>query len=742
MENQQTPQVLAQPFCAQGDKNTIPNNATGSNLASLQEGFPQITEQPVSQGGIPPDRKDFNGAMNLNSQFYFAFQNGWVPTFNQQVSDAIGGYPQNAVLYYFVPQSNTVQLLRSLIPNNTYNFVTNPEYIGQYWVKCLTDPAGLPMGAVYYSQSSLTGDNPGAVPAWQGLFVENGSQTYPDFFAWITSHTELCITKTEYDSDITTYGECPFYVLNETSAGNLRFPQLVNYIKNANSTDGITQSAAGLPNITGTILALSGQGGTSLTGAFYDTGERINSNAHSDQADPVAGFDASRSSSVYGNSTTVTPANTTLYPWIVVNPSATSISQCVLLSQVGTANGVASLDDNACVPFAQMPAQVVDNIYVPFDPSAYGWPDIRPAARPNAIAIMAGVKADYSAYDNLGFTATCEGGYNVYIDGVQYGSTFSSGAQCSITWSQYSATTGFSVSYPEELTAHIVQIAPAVSGNNITAFACARVASSGDEAQGMIWLHYNLSNEISLNNATRNYPNSRNTNLIAVTAKKGIIKATNTYGFISSLSPKLAFSPNLDLTSGIAYLADGNICGVGVKTLEIKNINSTAATFSSAFANCTALEKVKFTDTETGNISNFSQLFLNCTALKELPNINYTNAANMTSFITNAKSLKDFVLDLSYAGNLNTFGVYGNSSNRVDGLKWLLVSQNAPFTGSSPQINVSYTGLEQNALVALFNSLPTVTSGQIINITGATGASALTAQQLAIATNKGWTVTR
>lgn len=377
-----------------------------------------------------------------------------------------------------------------------------------------------------------------------------------------------------------------------------------------------------------------------------------------------------------------------------------------------------------------------------FHPEDYGWPDIRPAARPNAIAIMAGVKADYSAYDNWGFTATCEGGYNVYIDGVQYGSTFSSGAQCSITWSQYSATTGFSVSYPEELTAHIVQIAPAVSGNNITAFASARIASSGDEAQGMIWLHYNLSNEISLNNATRNYPNSRNTNLVAVTAKKGIIKATNTYGFISSLSPKLTFSPNLDLTSGIAYLADGNICGVGVKTLEIKNINSTAATFSSAFANCTALEKVKFTDTETGNISNFSQLFLNCTNLKELPNINYTNAANMTSFITNAKSLKDFVLDLSYAGNLNTFGVYGNSSNRVDGLKGLLVSQNAPFTGSSPQINVSYTGLDQNALVALFNSLPTVTSGQIINITGATGASALTAQQLAIATNKGWTVTR
>ena len=97
-----------------------------------------------------------------------------------------------------------------------------------------------------------------------------------------------------------------------------------------------------------------------------------------------------------------------------------------------------------------------------FHPEDYGWPDIRPAARPKAIVLLAGVKADYSAYNNLGFVATCEGGYNVFIDGKQYGETYASGAQCSITWSQYSATTGFSVSQPQALTAHIVQVVPAV----------------------------------------------------------------------------------------------------------------------------------------------------------------------------------------------------------------------------------------------------------------------------------------
>ena len=132
MQTQQTPQVLQQPFAAQGDKNTIPNAATGTNKASLQEGFPPITGQPINQGGIPPERQDFNGIMNLNSQFYFAFQNGWLPTFSQDVSDAIGGYPQGAVLWY--QTDNGLQILQSTIPNNTNNFITNPSVIGTSWV--------------------------------------------------------------------------------------------------------------------------------------------------------------------------------------------------------------------------------------------------------------------------------------------------------------------------------------------------------------------------------------------------------------------------------------------------------------------------------------------------------------------------------------------------------------------------------------------------------------------------------
>lgn len=56
-------------------------------------------------------------------------------------------------------------------------------------------------------------------------------------------------------------------------------------------------------------------------------------------------------------------------------------------------------------------------------------------------------------------------------------------------------------------------------------------------------------------------------------------------------------------------------------------------------------------------------------------------------------------------------------------------------------VNIQYNSLSGAAFVALFESLPTVTT-KTLQIGGSTAALALTAEQLAIATAKGWTVTR
>lgn len=131
-----TPDVITGPFAgsASAIKNTIPNQPTGTYAASMADGFPAVTMTPTSLGGTPPDGGDLNGILNLVTQFYFQFQNGFQATFNQDVSDAIGGYPTGAVLWYFPVGATKMQPVMSLIPNNTCNFVTNPEYIdGVHW---------------------------------------------------------------------------------------------------------------------------------------------------------------------------------------------------------------------------------------------------------------------------------------------------------------------------------------------------------------------------------------------------------------------------------------------------------------------------------------------------------------------------------------------------------------------------------------------------------------------------------
>lgn len=129
-----TPAAIPCPFATDSQYvNSIPNDPTGSYLASWKEGFPYITMIETALGGTPPDGKDFNGIFGAISAFYFAVQNGYRPTFDQSVSDLIGGYPLGAVLEYKTDGGQSKPVV-SLIANNTYNFITNPEYIdGTHW---------------------------------------------------------------------------------------------------------------------------------------------------------------------------------------------------------------------------------------------------------------------------------------------------------------------------------------------------------------------------------------------------------------------------------------------------------------------------------------------------------------------------------------------------------------------------------------------------------------------------------
>lgn len=121
------PTLITTPFAENGDKNIIPESV-GANPqnATMQAGFPPITQQKISEGGIPPERNDFNGMFNLVTQHLVHLNNGMSYEFNQEHADKVGGYPLNARLML-----SNGDIVQSTIANN----VNNPNLDMSGWVK-------------------------------------------------------------------------------------------------------------------------------------------------------------------------------------------------------------------------------------------------------------------------------------------------------------------------------------------------------------------------------------------------------------------------------------------------------------------------------------------------------------------------------------------------------------------------------------------------------------------------------
>ena len=122
------PTPISAPLAYNGTRNTIPATATGTNNASVEEGFPDITMISPADGGLPPFGQDMNGMLYMASDIKSYLQSGGFITFDQDECNAIGGYPEGAILGY-VDESNIYHQVKSLIDDNTYNFVENPSYI-------------------------------------------------------------------------------------------------------------------------------------------------------------------------------------------------------------------------------------------------------------------------------------------------------------------------------------------------------------------------------------------------------------------------------------------------------------------------------------------------------------------------------------------------------------------------------------------------------------------------------------
>ena len=96
------PPPLLEPIAADAGgayiTDPIPEAPTGSNAASVQQGFPPFTMQPELGGGQPPLGQDMNGFLFMITTHTVWVQSGQLYLFNSALAADIGGYAVGTIL--------------------------------------------------------------------------------------------------------------------------------------------------------------------------------------------------------------------------------------------------------------------------------------------------------------------------------------------------------------------------------------------------------------------------------------------------------------------------------------------------------------------------------------------------------------------------------------------------------------------------------------------------------------------
>ena len=117
-------------FAEGGTKNTIEKTlqvGQPPEAFTWVNGTPNITMNPIADGGKAPRGQDFNGVMNAICEHTVFGQSGGRYKWSQDVIDNYGGYPSGAI----VQSNDETKEFRSLADNNTQNPNSG---LGSTWV--------------------------------------------------------------------------------------------------------------------------------------------------------------------------------------------------------------------------------------------------------------------------------------------------------------------------------------------------------------------------------------------------------------------------------------------------------------------------------------------------------------------------------------------------------------------------------------------------------------------------------
>lgn len=167
------------------------------------------------------------------------------------------------------------------------------------------EAGAISVGFEYFSTNPNIPD--GSIPLLGG---EYSRTTYKDLWEWVQTQEGYLLEESEWQAkSAENEGNVPFYSKGNGST-TFRVPSLKCWIKGANGIEEVGSFlSAGLPNITGSFIGATGTVSSMPTGAFKRVGKEDSgvSPSGSNHEFRKYSFDASLSSSIYGNSDTVQP---------------------------------------------------------------------------------------------------------------------------------------------------------------------------------------------------------------------------------------------------------------------------------------------------------------------------------------------------------------------------------------------------------------------------------------------------
>ena len=211
---------------------------------------------------------------------------------------------------------------------------------------------------------------------------------------------------------------------------------------------------------------------------------------------------------------------------------------------------------------------------------------------------------------------------------------------------------------------------------------------------------------------------------------------------ISATGIKLGYSTFTEIPDIIDFSnvtdMSGMFCGCENITTIAPIDTSNVTNMEDMFKDCSKLQSIPQFD--TAKVTDMSGMFYYCTSLQTIPQLNTSNVINIGNVFSDCTKLQSIPL-LDFGNVKTTFYFFGwsniNTLTDLGGFKNLKTSINYCFLDRTPNLT---TDSLMNVINNVYDLTANGLSGQTLKF-GQTNLDKLTAEQIAVATAKGWTLT-